>query len=108
MKLPVFCSVRVKIALELSENKRVGVRTLRGNGFRVQERTRLKNRRSTDEIRVSNSPYADRVLKVPVNKVQASFRREYFPFVDSVRLKDARCFQTGVFNLRQEALRKVS
>ena len=53
MKLPVFCSVRVKIALELSENKRVGVRTLQGHGFRVQERTRLKNRRSTDEIRVS-------------------------------------------------------
>ena len=33
-----------------------------------------------------NSPYADRVLKVPVNKVQASFRREYFPFVDERRL----------------------
>ena len=28
---------------------------------------------------INNSPYADRVLKVPVNKVQASFRRGYLP-----------------------------
>ena len=47
-------------------------------------------------------PYADWVLKVPGNKVQASFRRT---IQGLSRLEDAYFVQTGVFNPRHKALR---